>query len=328
MQRPPIVGLIANPASSKDIRRLVGLARVVDVEEKANLIARFLTGLTAGPPVRVAALDDSAGLVRRAIRLARGHAIPAVEFLDVEAEGSEADTRRAAEMLRDRGAALLVTVGGDGTIRSAVEGWPTATLLPLAAGTNNAIVVPVEPTIAGHAAAMAASTEDDISLPLTLLVVESGSGAGSVAVVDAVGVRSRWTGARALWEPDSFVEAVVANVNRPAVGMASVAAALGPIPQGHARYIRFGPGERVRAIVGPGLVLDVEVASHSLVAIGARIAMDERSRLIALDGERRMIGPGATVTIASGPRLLMVESVLWRTRKPIEGTGFGGLDEE
>ncbi len=32
-----IVGLIANPASSKDIRRLTGLARVVDVEERANL---------------------------------------------------------------------------------------------------------------------------------------------------------------------------------------------------------------------------------------------------------------------------------------------------
>ena len=127
---PPIVGLIANPVASKDIRRLVGLARVVDVEEKANLIARLLVGMSAGPPVAVLALDDSGSMVRRALRLTRG-TTPLVEFLSIQAQGSERDTHDAAAMLRARGARVLVTVGGDGTIRSAVEGWPDARLVDL-----------------------------------------------------------------------------------------------------------------------------------------------------------------------------------------------------
>jgi predicted polyphosphate/ATP-dependent NAD kinase len=55
-----LVGLLANPASSKDIRRLTGLARVIDTEEKANLVARLLVGIGSVAGVEVMALDDHA----------------------------------------------------------------------------------------------------------------------------------------------------------------------------------------------------------------------------------------------------------------------------
>ncbi|MDA8212194.1 MAG: ATP-NAD kinase, partial [Clostridia bacterium] len=41
------VGIIANPASGKDIRRLVAHATVVDNIEKVNLVRRILLGLQA-----------------------------------------------------------------------------------------------------------------------------------------------------------------------------------------------------------------------------------------------------------------------------------------
>ncbi len=293
----------------------MGLARVVDVEEKANLVARFLVGLSAGPPTRVLALDDAGGLIRRAVHLTRGRETPPVAFLDVAAAGRESDTRRAAAALADAGAAVLVTVGGDGTVRSAVEGWPEATLLPLAAGTNNAIVVPVEPTVAGYAAALAARDPGAAVEDLTLLAVTGAPEGPAVAVVDAVGVRSRWTGARALWQPELFVEAFVANVAGTAVGMASVAAAFGPVPAGHARHIVFGPGETVRAILGPGLVADVEVAATRVVPSGEAVGFSPDTRVVALDGERRIVAPGTTVEVGSGPRLVRVEEILARARK-------------
>ncbi|MEN8238549.1 MAG: diacylglycerol kinase family protein [Actinomycetota bacterium] len=308
----PIVGLIANPVASKDIRRLVGLARVVDVEEKANLIARLLVGMTAGPPVAVVALDDSGGMVKRAIRLARGKT-PPVEFVPLEAEASERDTHDAAAMLRAMGARVLVTVGGDGTIRSAVEGWPDARLVPLAAGTNNAIAVLHEPTTVGYATALAAAghVPDDAYDQLTTMVVHTDGAAPSTAVVDAVGVRTHWTGARALWEPDDLVEAVVANARPEAVGIASIAAALGPIPPRHARYMRFGPGQRVRAIFGPGLVGDVSVAEHRTIAEGSRIQLTAGTRVVALDGERRLIrGDDARIDVVPGAFLLSVSKTL------------------
>lgn len=309
---PPIVGLIANPVASKDIRRLVGLARVVDVEEKANLIARLLVGMTAGPPLVVLALDDSGGIVRRAVRLTRGKA-PLVEFLPIEADASERDTHDAAAMLRARGARALVTVGGDGTIRSAVEGWPDARLVPLAAGTNNAVAIVHEPTMVGYATSLAAADRvpDDAYDQLTTMAVHTDDSEPSTAVVDAVGVRTHWTGARALWEPDDLVEAVVANARPEAVGIASIAVALGSIPPRHARYIRFGPGRAVRAIFGPGLVGEVSVAEHHIVAEGTRIHFASATRVVALDGERRLIRDNdAHVDIVPGAFLLSVSRAL------------------
>ena len=308
----PIVGLIANPVASKDIRRLVGLARVVDVEEKANLIARLLVGMTAGPPVTVVALDDSGGMVKRALRLTRGTA-PPVEFLPMQAQASERDTHDAAGMLGAMGARALVTVGGDGTVRSAVEGWPDARLVPLAAGTNNAIAIVHEPTMVGYATALAAAghVPDNAYDQLTSMVVHTGDTEPSTAVVDAVGVRTHWTGARALWEPDDLVEAVVANARPEAVGIASIAAALGPIPPRHARYIRFGLGHRVRAIFGPGLVGEIAVAEHHTVGEGTRIELDAATRVVALDGERRLIrGDEASVEVTPGAFLLSVSRTL------------------
>ncbi len=317
----PVIGLIANPLASKDVRRLVGLARVVDVEEKANLIARLLVGMTAGPPVRVVALPDSGRLVERAVRLARG-TTPEIEFLPMEAESTEADSRRAAEQLRDLGAALIVVVGGDGTIRSVVEGWTDAAIVPVAAGTNNAISVVDEPTVVGLATALASDGTfgDAIFDRCSVLSVDTGADRPSVAVVDAVGVNTPWIGSGALWDVNDLVEAVVTNVRPTAVGIAAIAAAFGDLPQGSACHIRFGHGRQIRALLGPGLVADVSVADYEVLPMGSRVEMAPASRVVALDGERRLIrGDGCVVEVRSGPRLLSVRRTMAHRNHRLEG---------
>jgi NAD+ kinase len=300
-----IVGLIANPVSSKDVRRLVGLARVVDVEEKANLVARLLAGLAAGPPVEVHALKDRSGLVERAVRLAHRHR-PEIHWLPIEAEATESDTRRAAAALQELGAESLITVGGDGTVRSAVEGWPTAPLVPMSAGTNNAIALTEEPTVVGLATALATQpsvAERAFRRGIRLLVGPNGD--IGTAVVDVVSVRTHWTGARALWEPNELVEAVISVARPTAVGLASVAAGLGPLEPGTARYVRFGPGTAVRAVFAPGLVLDIPVAEHRVVETGGSVGLGRDTRVVALDGERRTSPHSSpVVTVRDGPRFL------------------------
>ena len=165
----------------------------------------------------------------------------------------------------------------------------------------------------GYATALAAAgnVPDDAYDQLTTMVVHTGAAEAKTAVVDAVGVRAHWTGARALWDPDELVEAVVANARPEAVGIASIAAALGPVPPRHARYIRFGPGRRVRAILGPGLVGEVSVAEHRTVAEGTRIELSTATRVVALDGERHLIRSGAAhVEVSPGPFLLSVSKTL------------------
>lgn len=301
-----IVGLVANPMSSKDIRRLTGLARVIDVEEKANLVARLLVGLGSVPGIGVTALDDTAGLVRRAVSMA-GRSAARVDYLSIEAEGSEADTRSAAAALSQSGAACLVTVGGDGTVRAAAEGWPEGRIVPLAAGTNNAFAFTEEPTVVGLATAIAVTASDDAFAPTTAIRVGTRSGS-SLAVIDAVVVRDRWVGAGAIWDPSRLVEGYVTSARRTAVGIASVSAAFGDLAAGHARRLRFGGTATVRAVFGPGLVLEVPVADHEDLPLGSVRRLDDGAGLVALDGERRLPATDATVEVVAGPRILDLET--------------------
>jgi hypothetical protein len=300
-----LVGLVANPTSSKDIRRLTSLARVIDIEEKANLVARLLVGLATEKDIEVTALDDQAGLVRRAVALAGGSR-PPIDYLPLEVEGTEADTRRAAAALADMGASALVTVGGDGTVRAAAEGWRQAPLVPIAAGTNNAFAITEEPTVVGLAIALAITEGTSAFTPTTAVEVETTEG-WALAVIDAVVVRSRWVGAGAIWEPAELVEGVVTSSRRTAVGIASVSASLGPLAPGHARHLRFGGGRFVRAVFGPGLVLDIPVEGHEDLPLGAEVSLVEGAGMIALDGERRLPSDHGVARVVEGPLVLDLE---------------------
>ncbi len=303
-----IVGLIANPMSSKDIRRLTGLARVIDIEEKANLVARFLVGLGSVADVEVRALDDQAGLVRRAVSLAGSAAAP-VAFLDLAVEGSESDTRSAAAALAAMEASALAIVGGDGTVRAAAEGWARAPLVPLAAGTNNAFAFSEEPTVVGLATALAVTLDASAFVSTTAVEVETTEGS-AIAVIDAVVVSDRWVGSGAIWEPTHLVEGLVTSARRTAVGIASVSAAFGPLEGGHARLLRFGGQSVVRAVFGPGLVLDVPVSGHRDLPIGTEHRLDVDAGLVALDGERRLPARGGVARVIDGPRMLDMSAAL------------------
>lgn len=297
-----MIGLIINPVSSKDIRRLVALGRVIPVEEKANLVARFLAGVAGGPYTEVVALDDSAGVARRARRMV-GRQVPSMSFLDLEAQGTEDDTISAASALRDLGADLVAVVGGDGTLRATVEGWPDVPLLLLPAGTNNAFASPVEPTVAGLAAAHVSRPEvRKAALERRYrLELEAGDRL-TTAVVDVVGVSERWLGSRAIWRPADLVEAVVSHAEPSSIGMAAVAATFGPLGEGAARYMAFGGGEVVRAAFGPGLIADVSVSAVRDIGAGEEVRLDSRTGVVALDGERRVLGGAAArVVVRPGP---------------------------
>jgi hypothetical protein len=303
-----LVGLIANPTSSKDIRRLTMLARVIDVEEKANLVARLLVGLGSEPEVEVLGIRDTAGLLERGIGLAGPAAAP-VGFVPIDIEGTEDDTRRAAAHLAANGAAALITVGGDGTVRAAAEGWPQAPLVPVAAGTNNAFALTDEPSVIGLATARAVMAGTNSFLPTTALQVSTTEGS-ALAVIDAVAVRTHWVGAGAVWEPAQLVEGLVTTARRTAVGIASVSAAVGQLPPAHARHLRFGGTETVRAVFGPGLILDVPIQSHQDLPIGGEVELSQEAGMVALDGERRLLAEHARVQVVDGPRVLDLEQAL------------------
>ena len=60
------VGVIANPAAGKDIRRLVAQGRVVSDQEKANTLMRVYAGLGAMGVDRVLSMPERSLLTRAA----------------------------------------------------------------------------------------------------------------------------------------------------------------------------------------------------------------------------------------------------------------------
>ena len=147
-----LVGIIANPAASKDIRRLVAQGRVVPDWEKVNIVRRVMLGLQSVGVTRVLAMSDSSNLVRRASD--DPNLDMELDFVVMPTFYSEGDTVRAAASMAEQGVDCLVTLGGDGTNRAVVVGTRKLPMMAISTGTNNVFPSMVEGTLAGLAAGL------------------------------------------------------------------------------------------------------------------------------------------------------------------------------
>src|SRR5579872_4365338 len=100
----PLVGIIANPASGRDIRRLVAHGTVFDNNEKTAIVRRVLLGLEAAGITRVAYMPEyDFGIVSRAFN--GQHLTMSAEPLAMPVLETSADSTRAAHLLAEQGAA-------------------------------------------------------------------------------------------------------------------------------------------------------------------------------------------------------------------------------
>src|SRR5579875_195794 len=113
-----LAGIIANPASGRDIRRLVAHGTVFDNNEKTAIVRRVLLGLAAIGIKQVAYMPEhDFGIVPRALDGWQGPPMN-VEPLAMPVLGTSADSTRAAQLLAELGAGCIITLGGDGTNRA------------------------------------------------------------------------------------------------------------------------------------------------------------------------------------------------------------------
>ncbi len=283
------IGMIANPVAGHDIRRLVGLASVVPNYEKAAIVRRVLAGLAAVGVAEVLYLPDPAGIVRTALDgLAPGvRARP----LEMKIEGTAEDSTQAARLLAAAGVGAIVTLGGDGTNRAVAAGSGDVPLVAISTGTNNVFPTMIDGTVAGVAAGLVATGAVDRGqvVKRAKVVQVDADGILESALVDAAVCLDRFVGARAIWDPSRITVIVLARTEPWAVGLSSIGGQLSPIgvdePAG--LYVEIGSGPRVRAVIAPGLVLEVPIRSYR------RLALEEVVELpvggtIALDGEREL----------------------------------------
>ena len=313
-----IVGIIANPAAGKDIRRLVAHGRFVPNHEKVNTLRRVLAGLAGASVERVVMMPDT-GMLCHSATGGSPKGLEAV-MLNMVVDGREDDSTRAAREMAGMGVSCIVTLGGDGTNRAVAKGSGGVPLVPISTGTNNVFPYMVEGTVAGLAAGVVASGEVDVesvTMRTKLLQVSVDGSDSEPALVDVAVSAVPFAGARAIWDMSTVHEVFLTRAEPDGIGLSAIGARLEPVgaADGHGLHVRLGkPGVTVSAPVAPGVVEDVQVQWWSRLAPGEPSKVGFDPCTIALDGERSIRvapGQGAEVTLTlDGPPVVDVSATL------------------
>lgn len=324
------VGIIANPASGRDIRRLVTGASVFGNADKAGMVMRLLVGLGACGVPRVLLMPAADGLSAALERQLWSHSrngasdtLPDLEVLPIRLTGTARDTTMAVAQMREAGAKALVVLGGDGTHRVVAKTCGNVPICALSTGTNNAFPEMREATIAGMATALAIGGRGGpraYRRTVKLTVHRGGGAADDLALVDVALTSDRFVGARALWHPESVSELVAATCNPAAIGLSAVAGLLAPDrrTEGHGLHVRFasGPAEARTVLhipLAPGLVVPVAIREFRTLELGDTVVLGDGGGVLALDGEREIeLSPGESVTVrlTTGPTRIDIDEVM------------------
>ncbi|HXZ07148.1 MAG TPA: NAD(+)/NADH kinase [Paraburkholderia sp.] len=308
MSLPITVGVIANPASGRDIRRLTTHASVFPTAEKANMVVRLLAGLGALGVERVLTLRDKTGVAALLLRALETHAAvggdqrwPEVEFLQLPFTDSAADTHAGVAHMVEAGVSLIAVLGGDGTHRAVAAHCGDVPLLTLSTGTNNAFPDLREATVAGLAGALVASgaVPPDVALTrnkrLVVRCVEGPNrGREEIALVDVCVSRQRFVGARAVSAPADIETLFLTFAAPDGIGLSSIGGAWAPVDRAasHGLHLSFArPGEGgvpIFAPIAPGRVDQVTMRTCERLETGCWTPIHAGHGTLAFDGEREI----------------------------------------
>ncbi|MEM7334678.1 MAG: NAD(+)/NADH kinase [Chloroflexota bacterium] len=313
------IGIIANPSSGKDIRRLVTHATVFNNNEKINIIRRVLLGIDALGIKNVLAMPDRSFLVQEACK--KANLSLAVEMLDMPLKHKAIDSTHAAKMLADAGVGCIVTLGGDGTNRAVAKGCNLVPLVPISTGTNNAFPIMIEGTLAGMAAAVVAlrtpgAREAGVRLAPRLDVFRNDE-LIDFALVDIVAYAERFVASGAIWDSKKIQTVVLAHPRPGTIGASAIG---GNLPQAitngkSGMWLEIGRnGQPVLAPIAPGLVTKLGVKSVHKLNVGDKKTITTYPCVLALDGEREIpIKQGEKIEVRfsqNGPHVVNVTAVL------------------
>jgi predicted polyphosphate/ATP-dependent NAD kinase len=335
-----LVGIIANPAASKDIRRLVGQGRVIPDWEKVNTVRRTLLGLQAVGVDRVLAMPDSSHLCTRAMD--DPQVSLQMDLLNMSAFYGESDTVKAAALMEQAGVDCLITLGGDGTNRAVARGSCAMPVVPISTGTNNVFPTMIEGTLAGLAAGLVAAKSVDperVTVRSKTVEVFIDGDCQDMALVDVALSRERFVATRAIWDLSTIYEVFLTRAEPSSIGLSSVGARLEPVSLADDVGLHYTlvvsdskgddgkdadtPVATVLAPIGPGMISQVPIASWERLALGQRVAVTPRNCTVALDGERSFtVTPQQQLELVvqrNGPPVVQVD---WALREAAEQGRF------
>ena len=288
------VGIIANPAAGKDIRRLVAHGRVVSNQEKANILRRVFAGIVSTGTDRIIAMPDHSGLTRPAAHDVEGKI--ELEYLEMPVADHQGASTNAGRLMSEQGVDCIVTLGGDGTNRVVAKGCADVPLVPISTGTNNVFPSNTEGTLAGIAAGSLATgilSRDEVCRRSKRIDIYVDGKLSDSALVDAAVTNQMFIGARAVWDTSSLNAMFLTRAEPASIGLSSIGSRLAPvsIDEDCGLYVRLGGKSGANATVvtapiAPGTVSEVRIADWRKISPGEKVEINVHPGTVALDGER------------------------------------------
>ena len=298
------VGIIANPASGRDIRRLISAASGFTIAEKTNIVRRLCLGMQVTGVNRVYLMPDRSGIAGSLLRCreqgvkALGEKWPEIELLEMPVEERAIDTLRAVEKMVAIGVRIIIVLGGDGTHRLVANKCGDIPIVALSTGTNNAFPHFQEATVVGMAAGLVAQRAVSVcegTQRNKVLRVEINGQCRDLALVDLCLTDDMWVGARAMWKPERVKEIFVTFAEADAIGLSSVAGLANPVSRdsGQGLHLKLcPPGQGMLSIcapIAPGLIVPIGISEMRILRPQEVLQASISTGAVTLDGEREFV---------------------------------------
>ncbi len=289
------VGIIANPAAGKDIRRLVAYASMTGNREKIDLVRRIIQGISSTAVDEILLTPDYSGICIQALSGLNKEVVSrCLTLLEMTVTGTQDDSTRAMSIMAKKGVGCVVTIGGDGTSRAVAKGNRHVPVVAISTGTNNVFPVMVEATVAGIAAGIVARgivDEDEVVHSQKRIIISDKGYEKDMALIDAAVLDQAFIGARAVWSLSEVKELVCTRAQADTIGLSSIGGSICTISANDdcGLYLKLGDGRiKVKAAVLPGVIQEVSITEYRRIGIGEEIPIGVKPCLLALDGEREL----------------------------------------
>lgn len=314
-----IAAILANPASGKDIRRLVAHGSVFDNQEKVRMVRRLIIGLERAGVTKILYMPDSYAIIPRALN-SISPSIP-VEAIEMPIRNNHTDTTIAAGIMETLGAQSLIVLGGDGTSRVACKGTLSIPILPLSTGTNNVFPCMCEATVAGLAAGIVACgslPREECCYQSCLFDILIDDKLVDIALVDAAVYDDVFLASKAVWHMEKIPQLFLTRCSASSIGLSAIGGQFREIlpeePCGLALKLGKSAPVTVTASIAPGMFADVPIIEVMEMAPNTVFPITTKCGLIAVDGEREIEIPKnscAGISLnTNGPMVIDVQKTM------------------
>lgn len=297
------IGVIANPYSSRDIRRLISSATSIQTVERANIVERIIVSLASFGVDKIYMMPDKGGIAAHLLRnlntlqRLKNMTLPEVEFLDIPITSTAEDSELAARILYEKGVDAVLILGGDGTHRVVSKEIGEIPMASISTGTNNAFPKFYEATLVGMGVGLYLQgivPAETVLNKNKVIHVTVNNETRDVALVDLAITSEQWIGARALWHMQNLKELYLTFCEPTAIGMSSIGGLLSPIARTESQGLKIvtstpeSSDRSVNCPIAPGLFEEIGINSSEKIELNIPKEIESKQGVIALDGEREI----------------------------------------